>query len=61
MWNIKKGHNVLFCRTDTDSQTLKTYDFQMRLVWGWGNALGDWDGNAIKLVCDYWRSAINVI
>ena len=25
MWNLKKGHNELFCRTDTDSQT---YGFQ---------------------------------
>ena len=30
MWNLKKGHNELHCRTDTDSQTLKTYGFQMR-------------------------------
>ena len=21
MWNLKKGHNELICRTDTDSQT----------------------------------------
>ena len=21
MWNLKKGHNELLCRTDTDSQT----------------------------------------
>ena len=23
MWNLKKGHNELLCRTDMDSQTLK--------------------------------------
>ena len=23
MWNLKKGHNELLCRADTDSQTLK--------------------------------------
>ena len=23
MWNLKKGHNELLCRTDTDSQTEK--------------------------------------
>ena len=23
MWNVRKGHNELLCRTDTDSQTLK--------------------------------------
>ena len=23
MWNLKKAHNELLCRTDTDSQTLK--------------------------------------
>ena len=22
IWNLKKGHSELFCRTDTDSQTL---------------------------------------
>ena len=33
MWNLKKGHNERLCRTDTDSQTLKTYGFQMR-QWG---------------------------
>ena len=24
MWNLKQGHGELVCRTDTDSQTLKT-------------------------------------
>ena len=23
LWNLKKGHNKLICRTETDSQTLK--------------------------------------
>ena len=27
MWNLKKGHNELLCRTDTDSQTLKNLGF----------------------------------
>ena len=40
MWNLKKGHNELLCRTNTDSQTLKTYGFQMRQVGGWGTHWG---------------------
>ena len=27
MWNLKKGHNELLCRTDTDSQTFKNLWF----------------------------------
>ena len=46
-WNLKKGHNELHCRTDTDSQT-----FQRRQVGGLGDGLGVWDGNVIKLGCD---------
>ena len=46
MWNLKKGHNELFCRTDTDSQILKNLWFLNETGWGWGDALGVWDGNA---------------
>ena len=59
MWNLKKGHNDL-CRTDTDSQTLKNLRFPNETGWG-GNALGVWDGNAIKLGCDDHCTTINVI
>ena len=61
MWNLKKGQNELLCRTDTDSQTLKTYGFQRRQVRGWEDRLGVWEGNAIKLSCDDCCTAINVI
>ena len=65
MWNLKKGHNELLCRIDTDSQTLKNLWFQMgpnETDWGWrGNVLGDWDGNAIKLGCEDRFTTINVI
>ena len=27
-WNLKKGHDELLCRTDTDSQTLKNMIFK---------------------------------
>jgi len=27
MWNLKKGHNELLCRADTDSQTWKNVWF----------------------------------
>jgi len=36
MWNLKKGHNELLCRTDADAQTPKNLCFQMRQVGGWG-------------------------
>ena len=36
MWNLKKGHNERLCRTDTDSQALKTHGFQLRQVGGVG-------------------------
>ena len=61
MWNLKKGHNELLCGTDSDSQTLKTYGFQRRQFGGWGDALGVWDGNPIKLDCDNHCTTINVI
>ena len=37
------------------------YDFQMRQVGGWRDALGIWDGNAIKFDCDDHCTTINVI
>lgn len=61
MWNLKKGHNELLCRTDTDSQTLKNSWFPKETVWGWGDVLGLWDGNPIKLDCDDHHTTINAI
>ena len=40
MWNIKKGHNELLCRTDTDSQTLENLWFPNETGWGVGGM--DW-------------------
>ena len=40
MWNLKKGHNELLCRTDTDSQTLKNLGFQRRQIGGRGMGWG---------------------
>ena len=34
--NLKKGHNELLCRTDTDSQTLKNLWFPNEPGWGMG-------------------------
>ena len=36
MWSLKKGHNELLCRTDTDSQTLKNLRFPKETGWGVG-------------------------
>ena len=61
MWNLKKGHNELLCRTDTDSQTLKNVWFQNETGQEVGYALGVWEGNAIKFGCDDHCTTINVI
>ena len=60
MWNLKKGQTEL-CRTDADSQTLKNLSSREETVCGWGNALGLWDGNHIKLDRDDHCTTINVI
>ena len=60
MWDLKKGHNELLCRTDTDSQTLKN-PMVSKGDRGLGDALGLWDGNPIKLDCDDDCTNINVI
>ena len=61
MWNLKKGHNELLCRTDNDSQTLKNLWFPKETVQGMGAYAGLWDGNPIKLNCDDHCTTINVI
>ena len=45
---LKKGHNELLCRADTDSQALKNLWFPKET--DWGDVLGVWDGNAVILV-----------
>ena len=40
MWNLKKGHNDLLCRIDTDSQALKNLWFPKETSWG----VGEWAG-----------------
>ena len=40
MWNLKKGHNELLCRTDTDSQTLKNLRFPNETGGEWGGFTG---------------------
>ena len=39
----------------------KTYGFQRKQVGGWGDALGVWDGNAVKFGCDDCCTPINVM
>ena len=60
MWNLKKGHNRLLCRNDTNTDLEKLW-FPSETGWGWGNALGVCDGNAIKLGCNDHCTTINVI
>ena len=51
MWNLKKGHTELLCRTDADSQTLKNLWSLEETVRVWGDVPGLWDGNPVKLDC----------
>ena len=61
MWNLKKGQTELLCRTDADSQTLKNLWSPEETVYEWGDVLGLWDGNSIKLGHDDHCTTINVI
>ena len=61
IWNLQTGYNELLCRLDTDSQTLKKYAFLRRQVGGWGDGMGVWDGNALKMGCDDHCATINVV
>ena len=51
MWNLKKGHSELLCRTDTDSQTLKNLWFPKETVQGVGECTGvvGWNSYKIRL------------
>ena len=53
--------NVKTIKSHTDSQTLKTLWFPEETGWGWGDGLGVWDGNTIKLGCGDCCTTINVI
>ena len=61
MWNLKKRHNELLCRTNTDSQNLKIFWCPKETGWGVEVVLGVGDGNAIKWGCDDHCTTINVI
>ena len=39
VWNLKKRYNELLCRTDTDSQGLKSLCFPKETGLGWGDVL----------------------
>ena len=60
MWNLQKGQTEL-CRTDADSQTLKTLWSLEETVWGVGDVLGLWDGNPVKLDFDDLYTTADVI
>ena len=40
IWNLKKEHNELLCRTDADSQTLKNLWFPNETGWEVGECTG---------------------
>ena len=49
MWNLKKGHDELLCRTEADSQTSKNlWSLEETVL---GDVLGLWDGNPVKSDC----------
>ena len=59
MWNLNKGQTEL-CRTDADSQALKNCLWR-RQFGGWGDVLGLWNGNPVKLDCDDLCTTTDVI
>ena len=61
MWNLKKGYNELICRTEADSQSLKSLCLPKETGWGTRDGLGVWDGNVITLGCDDGYTTINII
>ena len=61
MWNLKRGHNELLWRADTDSQTFKNLQFPNETGWGVRDALRVWDGNAIKFGCGDCCTIVNII
>ena len=61
MWKLKKGYNDLLCRTYTNSQTSKTLWLPKETDWQGRDGLGDWDGDAVNLGCDYHCTNINII
>ena len=58
MWNLKKDTMSFYAEQTLTNRLWKTYGFQMRQA---GDALGVWDGNAIKFGCDDHCTTINVI
>ena len=47
----KKGYNEIFCRTEIDSETLKTYCYQrQQLEWEGLDGLWVWDRNVVNWV-----------
>ena len=59
MW--KKHIMNFFAEQILTHRLWKTYGFQRRQFGGWGDVLGLWDGNPIKLDCDDHCTTINVI
>ena len=57
----KKKDAMNFAEQTLTHRLWKTYGFQMREVGGWGNGLGVWDENVIKLGFDDHCKTINVI
>ena len=57
----QKGHNDLLVEQILTHRLSKMYGFQMRHVWGWGDALRFGNRNALKFGCDDCCIPINVI
>ena len=58
---LKKGHNELLCRTDSDSQTLKNLWFPNETGWGLGGCTEGLGWKCCKIWCDDCCTPINVI
>ena len=61
MWNIKKKDAINFFAEQILTHRLKHLRFPKETGWRWGDGLGVWDGNALKLGCDDRRTTREVI
>ena len=57
----KKDRLNFFAEQMLTHRLWKTYSFQRRQFWRWGDVLEVWDGNDVKLGCDNHCTTINVI
>ena len=61
MWNLKKGRTEFFAEQMLTHRHRKTFGLRRRQFGGWGDVLGFWDGNPVKVDCDDYYTTTDVI